>query len=317
LHVVERFPDAIVIEVEAYPDWIVASRFFSSCSVVLGAIPTAEPAIGPLLDELADYSEVHPQPDGIGFRVADVGPLRWGVRDAVAERFGWVNDSSAWEINIRALHGLAVADLGELHMSRRLGELLRIPASTTPIAAAVMLRLGELREGIRFLDPFCGTATIGLLGVEACPTARFIGLDTDRFALGRAVKNFRRDGFAAQFLQGSATRLPIHSESVDLVVGNLPFGKRVGSHGTNVELYPQALKEISRVLRVDGTAVLMTEEKRLFTESVEGAPGIRVTGEHAIEIGGLHPSIYVVGATRTRRLDARRRAQRAARLYPP
>jgi 23S rRNA G2445 N2-methylase RlmL len=255
---------------------------------------------------------VRPPPDGIGFRVADIGALRWDLRDAVIARFGWVNDASDWELNIRLLHGMVVADLAELHMTKRMGTLLHAPASTTPIAAAVMVRLGELRHGARVLDPFCGTGTVGVLAVESCPSARFVGLDIDRSALSKAAANVLSRGVPAQFIHGSATRLPIASESVDLVVGNMPFGKRVGSHDSNVELYPRAIKEISRVLRVDGIAVLMTEEKRLLTESVQQAPGIRVTGEHAIEIGGLHPSIYVVGATRTRRLDARRRAQRAA-----
>jgi predicted RNA methylase len=312
LQVVDRRADAIVIAVAAYPEWLLGSRFFSSCSVVLGDVPAAAADLSSLLDQLARYCSVQPQPAGTGFRVADIGVFRWQVRDAVVERFGWVNDASGWDINIRTLHGQVVADLGELHMTRRLGELLRSPASTTPIAAAVIVRLAELRDGARVLDPFCGTGTIGLLAVESCPSVRFTGMDIDSSALGKAAANLRGRGFAAQLLRGSAAQLPIAGGAVDVVVGNLPFGKRVGSHDTNVELYPRALKEISRVLRVDGSAVLMTEEKRLFTDAVAHAPGIRIAAEHVIEIGGLHPSIYVVGPTRTRRLDARRRQQRAA-----
>jgi tRNA (guanine6-N2)-methyltransferase len=312
IRVLDRFADAIVIAVDGSPDWLLGSRFFSSCSVVLGGVPAAVADISALLDELARYCELRPQPAGTGFRVADIGSFRWQLRDAVAARFGWVNDASGWELNIRTLHGQVVADLGELHMTRRLGEMLRAPASTTPIAAAVMVRLAELRSDVTVLDPFCGTATIGLLAVESCPSVRFIGMDIDPSALGKAAANLRGRGVTAQLLRGSAAQLPVASGTVDVVVGNLPFGKRVGSHDTNVELYPRALKEISRALRVTGTAVLMTEEKRLFVESVQRAPGIRINAEHGIEIGGLHPSIYVVGPTRTRRLDARRRAQRAA-----
>jgi tRNA (guanine6-N2)-methyltransferase len=312
MRVLDRFADGIVIAATGYPEWLLGSRFFSSCSVVLGDVPAAAADISSLLDELARYCDVRPQPAGTGFRVADIGALRWQLRDAVVERFRWVNDASGWDVNLRILHAQVVADLGELHMTRRLGELLRAPASTTPIAAAVIVRLAELRDGARVLDPFCGTGTIGLLAVESCPSVRFTGMDIDRSALGKAAANLRGRGVSAQLLRGSAAQLPIAGGAVDVVVGNLPFGKRVGSHDTNVELYPRALAEISRVLRVDGSAVLMTEEKRLFTDAVARAPGIRVNAEHVIEIGGLHPSIYVVGPTRTRRLDARRRQQRAA-----
>jgi predicted RNA methylase len=312
LRVLDRYADGIVIAATGDPAWLAGSRFFSSCSAVLGGVPVAEADISPLLDELVRYGELRPLPAGTGFRVADIGEFRWQLRDAVVERFGWVNDASGWEVNLRTWHGRVVADIGELHMTRRLGELLRAPASTTPIAAAVVVRLAELRDGAVVLDPFCGTATIGVLAAEACPTVRFIGLDVDPSALGKAVVNLRSRGGSAQLLRGSAAQLPIASGTVDVVVGNLPFGKRIGSHDTNLELYPRAVKEVSRVLRVDGTAVLMTEEKRLFVDSVQRAPGIRITAEHPIEIGGLHPSIYVVGPTRTRQLDARRRAQRAA-----
>jgi tRNA (guanine6-N2)-methyltransferase len=308
---VASFPDAIVLAVAAYPDWLAGSRFFSSCSVVLGAM--SDPLDVPeLLDELASYHSMRPLPGEVGFRVADIGASRWELRDAIAERFGWVNDTSDWEFNIRSLHGLVVADLGDQHMTRRLGSMLRDPASTTPIAAAMMVRLGELRDGMRVLDPCCGTGTLGLLAIESCPSVRFIGADIDRSALAKAAVNLRGRGQPAQLLQADAARQPIAREVIDLVIGNLPFGKRVGSHGTNLELYPRLLTEISRVLRPDGRAVLMTEEKQLFADSVQRAPGIRVTAEHVIETGGLHPSIYVVGPTRTRRLDARRRQQRAA-----
>jgi predicted RNA methylase len=312
MRVIDRFPDTIVIAVDGYPSWLNGSRFFSSCSVVLGGVPAEGSGISSLLDELARYGSVRTQPAGTGFRVADIGAFRWQLRDAVADRFGWVNDASDWDLNIRILHGRVVADLGELHMTRRLGELLRAPASTTPIAAAVIVRLAELRDDARLLDPFCGTGTIGLLAVESCRSVRFTGMDIEPSALGKAAANLRGRGLAMQLLRGSAAQLPIASGTIDAVVGNLPFGKRVGSHDTNLELYPRAMAEISRVLRVTGTAVLMTEEKRLFVESVQRAPGIRINAEHAIEIGGLHPSIYVIGPTRTRRLEARRRAQRAA-----
>lgn len=305
------FPDAIVIAAAAYPDWMAGSRFFSSCSLVLGAM--SDPLDVPtLLDELAGYCAMRPPSDDTGFRVADIGASRWELRDAIGTRFGWINDASDWQFNIRSLHGLVVADLGDQHMTRRLGSMLREPASTTPIAAAVMVRLGELHDDMRVLDPCCGTGTLGVLAVESCPAVRFVGSDLDRSSLAKAAANLRGRGHPARLLQADAARLPIGRETVDLVIGNLPFGKRIGSHGTNLEFYPRLLTEVARVLRPDGTAVLMTEEKRLFTESVQRAPGIRVTAEHLIETGGLHPSIYVVGPTRTRRLDARRRQQRAA-----
>ena len=199
LHVVTSFPDALVLAVAAYPDWLAGSRFFSSCSVVLGAM--SDPLDVPtLLDELASYCAMRPLPGDIGFRVADIGASRWELRDAIVERFGWVNDSSDWEFNVRSLHGMVVADLGDQHMTRRLGPMLRDAASTTPIAAAMMVRLAELRDGMRVLDPCCGTATLGLLAVESCPSVWFIGADIDRSALAKAAANLHGRGYPARLL---------------------------------------------------------------------------------------------------------------------
>jgi 23S rRNA G2445 N2-methylase RlmL len=88
------------------------------------------------------------------------------------------------------------------------------------------------------------------------------------------------------------------------VVANLPFGKRVGSHGGNQVLYPAFLRELDRVLAGDGRAVLLTEDKRLLVESLQRTRGLRIIKETTFETGGAHPSAYVVVRSRG---QARRR----------
>jgi 23S rRNA G2445 N2-methylase RlmL len=77
-------------------------------------------------------------------------------------------------------------------------------------------------------------------------------------------------------------------------VCNLPFGKRVGSHLRNVDLYPAFIAEVERVLTPTGRAVMLTEEKRLLRHAVATARGVRIDRELTLTTGGLHPSVFVL-----------------------
>jgi 23S rRNA G2445 N2-methylase RlmL len=77
-------------------------------------------------------------------------------------------------------------------------------------------------------------------------------------------------------------------------VSNLPFGKRVGSHGANTRLYPAVLQEIARTLRPNGRAVLLTEDKRLLVETVARTKGIKIIRERLLSYNGATPSAYVL-----------------------
>lgn len=59
--------------------------------------------------------------------------------------------------------------------------------------------------------------------------------------------------------QWDCTRLPLRSQCVDVVVSDLPFGKRIGRKADNRVLYYNSLVELARVTRMNtGRAVLLT-----------------------------------------------------------
>jgi 23S rRNA G2445 N2-methylase RlmL len=53
-----------------------------------------------------------------------------------------------------------LAELGPLHWTQRFGRLERLPWSTNPVVAEVVVRLAKIRPHHRVLDPFCGTGTL-------------------------------------------------------------------------------------------------------------------------------------------------------------
>lgn len=62
--------------------------------------------------------------------------------------------------------------------------------------------------------------------------------------------------------------LPLRDACVDHIVTDLPFGKKIGSKERNMFLYPKALKEMARVCRPSGRAILLTHHKEAMKKAL-------------------------------------------------
>lgn len=308
VEVAVRRPDRLAVDLDGPLSALRPLHFFSECAVDLGPVRDdgltgdASARLESSLREGA-LAALGPHPS---FRVGRVGEARWRIRDQLVETWGWDNAPRSWQVNLDVVDGHLLATLGALHLTRRQGRLERLPASTTPVLSAALVRLSKIPDGARVLDPFCGAGTNLLLASSMAAPASLLGSDVRGDAVAAAARNARTRDAAVLLARADATRLPLPAAAVDRVVANLPFGKRVGSHGGNQALYPAFLREVDRVLTGDGRAVLLTEDKRLLVDSVQRTRGLRVIKEATFETGGAHPSAYVVVRSRG---QARRRAR--------
>merc|ERR1711924_404374 len=94
---------------------------------------------------------------------------------------------------------------------------------------------------------------------------------------------------------GDATAMSIPDQSVDLVVSDLPFGRRHGSVLENQTLYPQILLEVSRVLRPSGRVVLLTGEESI-SATLHGAveSGLDVIHQVPLLFGGSQDTLRCI-----------------------
>jgi tRNA (guanine6-N2)-methyltransferase len=309
--VVRQHADRVEIELRGPLAALRGLYFYSECAVDLGELGGAGALAGGPVAERLRRSLDEGALSALGgrairFRVGDLGDARWVVRDHLAEAWGWVNSPRGWQVNLDLVDGRLAATLGDLHLTRRHGRLERLPASTTPVLAAALVRLAKIPDGATVLDPFCGAGTNLVLAHTMAAPALLIGGDLSAGALRQTRLNAASRDAPLQAVRADATRQPIASGTVDRVVANLPFGKRVGSHGSNQTLYPRFLHELDRVLTGDGRAVLLTEDKRLLVESVQRTRGVRIIKEVTFASGGAHPTAYVLVRSRG---QARRRAR--------
>lgn len=294
VEVTGRRRDGLVVDVDAALSQLAPIRYFSHAAVLMHAEPAAELLVSASTGALSALTG-----DQVRFRVGDLGEDRWRLRDAL-ESAGWVNAPGDWDVNLDSDDDGVIAEIGALHWTKRFGALRRAPASTNPVIAAVMTRLAKIDAGHTVLDPMCGAGSLLVEAGRAARPARLLGADHDRRWVGVAGDNLADHDVPVGLWRGDVRAVPLGDDSVDRVLANLPFGKRVGSHIGNKQLYPKLLREVARLLPPKGRAVLLTEDKRLFTESVQRTRGLRVVKEIVFASGGAHPSAYVVTTRRGR-----------------
>lgn len=235
----------------------------------------------------------------VTFRVQDDDPVRRAATiAAVTEALGWVNSPGDWRVNLDPARG--IAEVGPLAWAARYGTMRRQPATTPPVVAAGLLRLAKVKPGMRLLDPCAGVGTIPIIDAMTRPEGAGVSLDENAASCEDARANVADRDLAdrVQVRRADATALDLPDLSVDRVVSDLPFGKRIGSHEHNQVLYPAILRSLERVLAADGRMVLMSDDKRVFTDAVQRTRGLKVVAERVVRYNNVTPTAYVVQRSR-------------------
>lgn len=174
--------------------------------------------------------------------------------------------------NDTAVCGVRLSDRSMRHRTYKAEHL---PASLRPTVAGAMARLAELRPGHVVLDPMCGAGTIVAETLAALRRAGpgphlVLGGDRERSAVRAAALNLRR--LAEPLLvHWDAAWLPLADASVDRVITNPPFGKQLSSPEEIGPLYQDLVRELHRVLRPGGLAVLLVSDLPALKDATAAA----------------------------------------------
>lgn len=175
-----------------------------------------------------------------------------------------------------------------------------LPASMHPATAACVARyaasfLGQ-KKNPGVLDPFCGSGTLLIEWGKLRPDSPLTGVDIAYNALEIAKENMRAADVRAGLVHKDCTAF-VPRSPYDLILSNLPFGNRVGTHQDNERLYAQLCAMLPEWLAPGGVAVavLYTMEYTLLHRCLSKQKGLRRIGETRTAAGGLLPWIIVVG----------------------
>lgn len=171
-----------------------------------------------------------------------------------------------------------------------------LPASIKPALAACLCRYAlsfVSAERVRALDPFCGSGTLLIELDKTGRAAALLGVDVAQNAVLAARKNSSAAHVKAQYVQKDCTRFAAR-EPFDLILSNLPFGNRVGTHESNETLYRAFVSRLPELLKNDGVALLYTMEFRLLASLIEKNRALVLKHTRVAEAGGLHPHVLIV-----------------------
>eukprot|EP00439_Symbiodinium_sp_Y106_P058757 s1195_g8.t1 len=146
----------------------------------------------------------------------------------------------------------------------------------------------KLQEGELVLDPFAGRGALLAALARRWP-GRFLGFELDPTRVTEAEANFQATGLRdlAEVRCADARHLPLSDDSVDVVVSDLPFGRKYGSVEDNRSLYPAAVREVARVLRPGGRGVVATgDESAEILDSALAAADLCRVGVMPFAFGG-------------------------------
>lgn len=231
------------------------------------------------------HHQVRPKPQGKpSFRVVvqmtgehayrrmDASKAFWkGLERFVPASWREAEENAAVEfwLTIRGSSAVAGVRLSDRTMRHRTYKFEHFRASLRPTVAAAMARLAQLKPNQTIVDPFCGAGTVlaevhlankrKSKGNLAFWNAKFVGGDLDSHHLRAATVNLRGLG-EFDLREWDARQLPLDDASVDRIVSNPPFGKQLSSLEEIGPLYRQSVREMDRVLRPGGLAVLLVAE---------------------------------------------------------
>ena len=154
------------------------------------------------------------------------------------------------------------------------------PATLEPKLARTLVNLTGLVPGQTLLDPFCGAG--GILLEAGCVGLNVIGIEKDTDVFEGCKQNLDFYGIKNHqlFLQDATDPIPKHTNSIDAVATDAPFGKSTLLFGEKqLELYKKTLINLKKICKrkiVFSTNIDITELAESLGFQVESVEKVYV-----------------------------------------
>ena len=172
--------------------------------------------------------------------------------------------------------------------------------SLKPTICYAMLTLLNINNGI-ILEPMVGS---GMIIMELIDINNFKGicyfgdnadiaiLKTNHNLISLSKKN--NENILCELFRWDATNLPYQEGSIDGIITDLPFGKRISNECQIHKLYPLLMNEFFRVLKKKGKLILLTSHTKLLNRILNENRRWINQKQLRINHGGLECTIFVL-----------------------
>jgi tRNA (guanine6-N2)-methyltransferase len=268
-----------------------------------------------LFDQVELVRGLHPPGSFGSFRLSAPGKQSAAlrrVREELSRRTGLADDPEDGELLLRIRRSRGPVDgwdlltrLSPRPLATRRWRVHHLPGALNATIAAAMVDMSRPRRADRVLNLMCGSGTLLVERLARGRPALAVGCDLDPAALAGARRNLEAAGLAGAvaLARMDATALGVADGQIDVLLADLPYGHRMGSHQDNLALYPAVLREAARVAAPGAAILLVTHELRLFQRCLPAARrwwSVQQTLQ--VYQKGHHPMIYLL-----RRSDGRTR----------
>ncbi|XP_026540122.1 THUMP domain-containing protein 2 isoform X2 [Notechis scutatus] len=169
---------------------------------------------------------------------------------ALMKNFGWKADLRNPDLEIfvhlNDVYSVIGIPLFRLPLASR--AYIKTAGLRSTIAWA-MTSLAEIKAGAFVLDPMCGLGTILLEAAIEWPNVYYFGSDISDSQLQGAYSNIRDASLIdkIELFKSSVTGLPFLSESIDVILTDIPFGKKF-KITEDMKFLPRVFQELERFL---------------------------------------------------------------------
>ncbi|CAG5134865.1 unnamed protein product [Candidula unifasciata] len=211
---------------------------------------------------------------------------RWLNTKKLSRDLGWrVARATGWRVDLRKPQYEVCVHISDDYVTVGV-PLTRFPLSKrvylvdsglrAPIAW-IMSQLCSIKAGDIVLDPMCGKATILIEASSDVKDAWFVGSDRDSSQLEKALQNVITCSHPAtvSLLEADGLNMPYRDGCVDVVVCDAPFNHKHLLTLAPEMFYSKFVREIYRVLRPQGSCVLLVSEQlqHVVLSIIQGTEG--------------------------------------------
>lgn len=222
------------------------------------------------------------------------------LAERLAEELGLAHDPEDGDLLLRFRPGpregewAVLARLTPRPLATRAWRVADMPGALNATIAALAVRLSEPSPEDRVLSAMCGSGSMLIERLLYCPAERAVGVDISEQHLRLAERNLEAAGISEAVLHcGDCSRGPLPPGQFDVVLTDLPWGERVGSRRSNLDLYRGFLEQAELCLAPGGRAVIITQDDRSFVAALERST---LEAERSLRVsqGGFRPHLYVL-----------------------